>query len=243
MAERFWPNEDAHRQAVQVLRRRRTTRRSSASPRTASTTASPKSRFRSSISRSGRTTRRRRRCTCAPRLTRPALAGAVRREVREIDPTLSVFNVRTLEDQVVDIAGSRCARTSSAGGLRHPGAAAGVDRPLRRRELLGYRSARARSACGWRSARGAATCSGSCSGTALILVAVGVVDRPRRGVRRSSSFMPAELAAERQRPRSADVRRHGGAAGHRRPDRQLIPALPRDAHRSARRADEPNRPC
>jgi len=31
-----------------------------------------------------------------------ALAPAVRREVREIDPTLSVFNVRTLEDQVFD---------------------------------------------------------------------------------------------------------------------------------------------
>jgi macrolide transport system ATP-binding/permease protein len=31
-----------------------------------------------------------------------ALAGAVRRAVQEIDPTLSVFNVRTLEDQVSD---------------------------------------------------------------------------------------------------------------------------------------------
>ncbi len=31
-----------------------------------------------------------------------ALAGAVRRAVQEIDPTLSVFNVRTLEDQVFD---------------------------------------------------------------------------------------------------------------------------------------------
>jgi macrolide transport system ATP-binding/permease protein len=31
-----------------------------------------------------------------------SLASAVRREVREIDPTLSVFNVRTLEDQVFD---------------------------------------------------------------------------------------------------------------------------------------------
>jgi macrolide transport system ATP-binding/permease protein len=31
-----------------------------------------------------------------------ALAGAVRREVQAIDPTLSVFNVRTLEDQVFD---------------------------------------------------------------------------------------------------------------------------------------------
>ncbi len=30
------------------------------------------------------------------------LAGAVRREVREIDPTLSLFNVRTLEDQVFE---------------------------------------------------------------------------------------------------------------------------------------------
>jgi predicted lysophospholipase L1 biosynthesis ABC-type transport system permease subunit len=30
------------------------------------------------------------------------LATAVRREVREIDPTLSLFNVRTLEDQVFD---------------------------------------------------------------------------------------------------------------------------------------------
>jgi macrolide transport system ATP-binding/permease protein len=30
------------------------------------------------------------------------LAGAVRRQVQEIDPTLSVFNIRTLEDQVAD---------------------------------------------------------------------------------------------------------------------------------------------
>ena len=32
--------------------------------------------------------------------TAASLAGAVRRAVQEIDPTLSVFNVRTLEDQV-----------------------------------------------------------------------------------------------------------------------------------------------
>jgi hypothetical protein len=31
-----------------------------------------------------------------------ALAGAVRREVQAIDPTLAVFNVRTLEDQVFE---------------------------------------------------------------------------------------------------------------------------------------------
>ena len=34
-----------------------------------------------------------------------ALAAAVRREVQQLDPTLSVFNVRTLEDQVSDSLG------------------------------------------------------------------------------------------------------------------------------------------
>ena len=62
----------------------------------------------SSISRSRRTTRRRRRCTCDRPATPPSLAAPVRRAVQQLDPTLSVFNVRTLEEQVGQFARSRC---------------------------------------------------------------------------------------------------------------------------------------
>ena len=48
-------------------------------------------------------------------------------------------------------------------------------RHLRRRLVLGERSARARSASAWRSARRAATCSGACSRETLMLAAVGAV--------------------------------------------------------------------
>ena len=54
----------------------------------------------SSTSRSGRTTRRQAMLHVRAEGDAAGLAPAVRREVREIDPTLSVFNVRTLEEQV-----------------------------------------------------------------------------------------------------------------------------------------------
>ena len=58
----------------------------------------------SSISRCGRTTAPRRCCTSVP-AGAAGLAAAVRREVQQLDPTLSVFDIRTLEDQVSDSLG------------------------------------------------------------------------------------------------------------------------------------------
>ena len=65
-----------------------------------------------------------------------ALAGAVRRAVQEIDPTLSVFNVRTLEDQVFDSLAPLRTNVIIMATFGLLALAAGVDRPLRRRELL-----------------------------------------------------------------------------------------------------------
>ncbi len=64
-----------------------------------------------------------------------ALAGAVRREVREIDPTLSLFNVRTLEDQVFDSLAPLRTNVVIMAAFGLLALALRVDRPLRRREL------------------------------------------------------------------------------------------------------------
>ena len=82
-----------------------------------------------------------------------ALAAAVRREVQQLDPTLSVFNVRTLEDQVVELARTAAHQRHPAVDLRRcwrwcsPRSASTAWPTIR------WRSARARSACAWRSAR------------------------------------------------------------------------------------------
>jgi hypothetical protein len=91
----------SHRQALPLLRRRGVHDGRSASRARPSTTAWPRIRSRSSTSPCGRTTRRRPgRCTSGGRPA-AALAPAQCRAGQEIDPTLSVFNIQTLEDQVV----------------------------------------------------------------------------------------------------------------------------------------------
>ena len=103
-----------------------------------------------------------------------ALAAAVRREVQQLDPTLSVFNMRTLEDQVSDslaplrtnvimLATSACWRWCWR-------RSASTAWPATR-----WRSARARLACAWRSARSPSTVLRLVLGRGLLLVAVGLV--------------------------------------------------------------------
>ena len=82
-----------------------------------------------------------------------SLATAVRGAARELDRSLSVFNLRTLEEQVQRFPAAAEDERADAGGVRHAGAAAGVDRTLWRRELLGLPAhARDRRAHGARRA-------------------------------------------------------------------------------------------
>ena len=93
--------------------------------------------------------------------TADAAFGAVRQTVRELDANIPIYNLRTLERQIDQLAAQRAADRDAVHGVRRAGDAAGGDRPLRRDGVHGRRAGRARSAFAWRSARCRATSSGS----------------------------------------------------------------------------------
>ena len=209
MAERFWPGDDADRQALQVLRRRRVHDGGRRGAQQQVQRGRRRIRSRSSTSRCCRTTRRRPRCTCARPATPPVSPRPSGTRVQQIDPTLSVFNIRTLEDQVFESLAPLRTNVVILALIRRAGAAPRVDRPLRRRDLL-RDAAYARD----RRAHGARRTS-----------RLGAAPRPRprpdarrhRGRRRHGGRRRVDgvgapgAGAERQRSRPADVRRHGGA--------------------------------
>ena len=103
-----------------------------------------------------------------------SLANAVRGAARELDPSLSVFNIRTLEEQVSNSLQPLTDERADAGGVRRARAAAGVDRAVRRGELLGGAAdARDRRAHGARRAA-VERASAWCSATGMILVGIGL---------------------------------------------------------------------
>ncbi len=89
-----------------------------------------------------------------------ALAAAVRREVQQLDPTLSVFNVRTLEDQVSDSLGPLRINVILLSIFGAAGAGAGIGRASTASPVTRSRSARVRLASAWRSARNRRRCCG-----------------------------------------------------------------------------------
>ena len=125
-----------HRQAIQVLRRRRLhdrDRRRDGTPNTTGRRGSDSVHLPAA----------------APELQPAAalhvradgdaasLSPAVRREVQELDPTLSVFNIRTLEDQVAESLAPLRTNVILLTTFRRAGAAAGIDRVVWSGQLFG----------------------------------------------------------------------------------------------------------
>ncbi len=192
MAERFWPNQDAIGKRFKFFGDMPTTRRSSASPRNSKYNGVAEAPDPVHLSAAPAELHAAGDAARARETDAASLAAAVRREVQQIDPTLSVFNVRTLEDQVFDSLAPLRTNVDRDVDLRAACGAARVDRPLRRRELLGDAAhARDRRAHGSRrKARDNVLADGPRQG--LLLVAIGIMT----GLAAAAalmSFVPADL--------------------------------------------------
>ena len=101
--------------------------------------------------------------------------AAMQREMRNLDPTLPLYGMKTLKDHMKIPLFPAKIRSGSARQFRGACAGPGGSRHLRRDVVRGGRAARARSGCAWRWARRLAMCSSLILRQGMTLALIGSV--------------------------------------------------------------------